>query len=106
RGNGSSSEVRVIRRRFRIMRGEGMAAHRTEPAPAAAAGPAAEESPVFASRRLILKATLTLPALSVLGCTRRRSESTPPHPDPLAYFKPGERDFIDAATQRLIPDGD
>jgi len=83
-----------------------MAAHPTEPAPAEAPRPAAEESPVFASRRLILKATLTLPALGVLGCTKRSPGSAPAQAEPLAYFNAGERDFIDAATQRLIPDGD
>jgi gluconate 2-dehydrogenase gamma chain len=81
-----------------------------------APGLASETLGMFASRRLLLKATLTLPALSVLGCTNRSADSTQqqlqpqsqpqPQPHPLAYFDPGERDFIDAATQRLIPDGD
>jgi len=75
---------------------------------AEAPGPGSENTGVWASRRLLLKATLTLPTLSVLGCTKRDAGPPQPQsrPQSLAYFKPGERDFIDAATQRLIPDGD
>ncbi len=59
---------------------------------------------MFATRRLILKATLTLPALAALGCTRRSDPQATPRQ--LSYFLPAERDFIDAASERLIPDGD
>ena len=75
---------------------DGSPAHRPGERPGAAAG--------SVSRRLILKATFTLPALSALGCTRRTE--TAAAPQPLAYFSAAEREFIDAATQRLIPDGD
>jgi gluconate 2-dehydrogenase gamma chain len=61
-------------------------------------------SDVFATRRLILKATMTLPALAALGCTGRSDPQTAS--GPLSYFSPAERDFVDAASERLIPDGD
>jgi gluconate 2-dehydrogenase gamma chain len=61
------------------------------------------KSRIFATRRLLLKATLTLPALSVLACTKRNAVPGAPE---FVYFNVAEREFIDAATQRLIPDGE
>ena len=77
------------------------------------------------TRRLVLKATLTLPALSILGCNERSGNaagategastnaagaasatSTTAAPARLAFFSDAERAFVDAATARLIPDGD
>jgi len=63
-----------------------------------------ERGDAFATRRLILKATLTLPAVVALGCTK--SSDVQPASRQLSYFLPAERDFVDAATERLIPDGD
>jgi gluconate 2-dehydrogenase gamma chain len=75
-----------------------------------------EHGSVVATRRLILKASLTLPALAVLGCTRRSTEAAtetssaaPAAAEPadrLVFFSGAERAFVDAATGRLIPDGD
>jgi gluconate 2-dehydrogenase gamma chain len=65
---------------------------------------AARTSRLFATRRLILKASFTLPALAALGCTRHADRAEQPRQ--LVYFQPAERDFVDAASERLIPDGD
>jgi len=55
---------------------------------AEAPGPGSENTGVWASRRLLLKATLTLPTLSVLGCTKR--DAGPPQPQSRPrYEKPG-----------------
>ena len=62
-------------------------------------------SPVFsASRRTLVKAALTLPVLGILGCGVRRSELAGPAFN--TFFSNDERGFVEAATQRLIPDGD
>lgn len=82
--------------------------------PKASTDPTDDTSGGVATRRLILKATLTLPALAVLGCSRRSYEATagaapvsPAISSPrFVFFNAVERVFIDAATQRLIPDGD
>jgi gluconate 2-dehydrogenase gamma chain len=77
-----------------------------ESAPHGPAAPAAGEclTGALPTRRLILKATLTLPIFSVFGCMERAVQPAPP-PQPV-YFTAAERDFIDAATARLIPDGE
>jgi gluconate 2-dehydrogenase gamma chain len=77
-------------------------AENSTPARVGDPGDAHSESPV--SRRLIVKAALTLPVLGVIGCTRVAADSAAPV-KPI-FFDAAERNFIDAATQRLIPDGD
>jgi gluconate 2-dehydrogenase gamma chain len=64
------------------------------------------------TRRWVLQATLTLPALGVLGCTRS-AVAPPPSAgasaganQPPVFFSAAERSFVEAATERLIPDGD
>ena len=60
-----------------------------------------------ASRRSLLNAALFLPAASVVGCSSPResnhSEAQEP-PPAFAFFNPEERAFVEAATERLIPD--
>ena len=58
----------------------------------------------FASRRMLVKAALTFPVLVIFGCGVRSSELAGPAFN--TFFDDGERRFVDAATQRLIPNGD
>ena len=58
------------------------------------------------SRRALLGAALFLPAASVVGCsswgsTPSEAQEAPPA---FAFFNPQERAFVEAATERLIPD--
>ena len=59
------------------------------------------------SRRSLLNAALLLPAASVVGCSSPResnlSEAQESRPA-FAFFNPEERAFVEAATERLIPD--
>lgn len=55
------------------------------------------------SRRSLLKAALVLPAIGVVGCGDREVAHAPAAP---LFFSAPERHFIEAATERLIPDGD
>jgi gluconate 2-dehydrogenase gamma chain len=62
---------------------------------------------LFATRRLLVKASLAIPTLAVFGCAWRAaapSPATPARPAP-RYFDDAEQRFVETATQRLIPDG-
>jgi gluconate 2-dehydrogenase gamma chain len=59
------------------------------------------------SRRSLLNAALFLPAAPLLGCSssRESNHSEGQEPPPVfAFFTPEERAFVEAATERLIPD--
>lgn len=57
------------------------------------------------SRRSLLKAALTLPAVGLVGCNTREQTAAPAPPAPL-FFSAPERSFVEAITERLIPDGE
>jgi gluconate 2-dehydrogenase gamma chain len=54
-------------------------------------------------RRRLLAAGLVAPLGGTLAACGARENATPPQP--LAFFTPEERMFVDAAAARLIPDG-
>ena len=60
------------------------------------------------ARRSLLQAALLAPWLGLAACSDR-PEAVPPHGSHLAlprFFTDAERRFVDAATARLIPDGE
>jgi len=58
------------------------------------------------TRRSLLNAALLLPAAGMLGCSSHESNDSESHEGSTAsvFFNLEERAFVDAATERLIPD--
>jgi gluconate 2-dehydrogenase gamma chain len=58
------------------------------------------------TRRSLLNAALLLPAAGMLGCDRHESRHSETEKGSLAwmFLNPEERAFVEAATERLIPD--
>ena len=61
------------------------------------------------SRRSLLKAALVAPAVGVIGCGQQKTgevRSTSAAPKAPRFFTAAEQNWVEAATARLIPDGD